>query len=176
LAGFSRLAVVGHRNEAGNSIFFLVPSSDGEQEMRAQIMRLFAVVAVAAVPLVFFTLPGLASANERDLAGLRTGIFHGIWHTDKVQIIIEKVHRDGTFTGQVHFERDSRFPDYRFEFSAKLSGNNSLTMTRLTENCNQVAQTTEPRREGRAMVWHGGVTGPGLGDPEDFELRIPLGR
>ncbi|HJZ55062.1 MAG TPA: hypothetical protein VKE74_08885, partial [Gemmataceae bacterium] len=80
---------------------------------------LAAVVAVMAQPLT-------ASAADRDQM-IRPGVYDGVWHTDKVRIIIEEVGRDGTFTGQLRFDKDSRFPDFRCDFTGVISRRGAIT-------------------------------------------------
>jgi hypothetical protein len=121
--------------------------------------------------LALLVLPGLASAQD-----IRPGVYEGVWHTDKVKITIEDVPPDGTFSGRVRFDPNSRWPDYRFDFTGLVGRRGSLTITRVGDGCTQIARTDPPRRVGRSMVWCGDVAGDGLERPLPFELRIPLER
>jgi hypothetical protein len=101
------------------------------------------------------------------------GVYDGVWHTDKVKVIIEHVSRDGAFSGVVHFDKASRWPDAKFNFSGQIGPRDALTIQREKEECDQVAQAGTPHREGRYWVWRGAVTGACLDGPYAFELRIP---
>jgi hypothetical protein len=145
--------------------------------MQARIKQRMVALALATASLAFLALPRVASADERDHAVIRKGVFEGVWHTDPVTIIIEKVNRDGTFTGEIHFDPAGRWGDVRAGFTARLGSDDSLTMSR--DDCvpdgsnvsDQIARTGRPERRGRALVWRGEVTTPDFTSP--FELRIP---
>jgi hypothetical protein len=121
-----------------------------------------------------FASPGSSHADDRDLV-FRPGVYQCQWHGDKVKIIVEKVHGDRTFSGSVHFDKSSNFPDARFEFTGKIGRHESITITR-EANCPQVARAGEPRRENGHMIWKGEVSEGNLDKPYPFELRIPLPR
>jgi hypothetical protein len=148
--------------------------------MLAQITRRKVALALLAAALAFATHPGAASAQERERLPVRKGVFKGIWHTDPVTIIIEKVNRDGTFKGEIHFDPKGRWGDVRAGFTATLGRDDSLTMSR--DDCippgatvsDQIARAGRPERQGRDIVWRGEVRGPDFTSP--FELRIPLER
>jgi hypothetical protein len=147
--------------------------------MAPRIKRMI-VLALAAAPLAFLTRPAAASADERDRSLVRKGVYEGIWHTDPVTIIIERVDRDGTFKGEIHFDPNGRWGDVRAPFTARLGMDDSLTMSR--DDCvpsgsnvsGQIARTGPPELRGRAIVWKGNVRGPDFTSP--FELRIPVRR
>jgi hypothetical protein len=141
--------------------------SFSEVAMIARLTRLsvLAAVAVLAQPLT-------ASADERN-APIRPGVYDGVWHTDKVKIIVEEVGKDGTFSGSVRFDKDSRWPDYRFDFNGQIGRRDELTITRVGDNCTQVAHASAPRQEGRSLVWKGDVAGDGLDRPYAFEMCVP---
>ncbi len=141
--------------------------------MSARIQR-FSTLAVLTAAIAFFAVPGFASAEER--AHLRPGVYPGTWHGDKVSIIVEKVSTDGTFSGNVHFDPSSRWPNYRFDLAGVLERNGSITIRRVNDNCDQVAHTSAPRRMGKDLAWCGQVTGAGLDGAYPFELRMPAGR
>src|SRR5690348_2308403 len=127
--------------------------------MLAQIKRWMVTLALVTAPLAFLALPGVASANERDRPLIRKGVFEGIWHTDPVTIIIERVNHDGTFTGEIHFDPQGRWGDVRAGFTGRLGGDGCLTISRddcVPPGCTvsaQIAQTGRPEWRGRAMVW-----------------------
>ncbi len=131
------------------------------------------VARFTALALVILVYPLTAAADDRDEV-IRPGVYHGVWHTDKVKIIIEEVDRDGTFSGQLKFDKESRFPDFRCDFTGKIGKDESITITR--SDCAQTAETKHPKREGRTLIWKGEVSGEYLDQPYSFELCIPLGR
>jgi hypothetical protein len=139
-----------------------------------QIKRSKVALALATVFLALLAVSGVASAREKDRPGMQKGVYEGIWHTDKVTFIVEKVHGDGTFTGEIHFDPHGRFPDFRCGFTARLGEDDALTMTRT--DCAQTAVTGKSERRGRANVWTGHVRGQYLDRPLPFELRIPAWR
>ena len=140
--------------------------------MSAPIKRLLVAVALAAAPLTFLASPGRAAAAQRESLPLRKGVFEGIWHTDKVTIIIETVNPDGTFSGELHFDPQGRWGDVRCGLTGVQNRNGGLTMSRT--DCDQTARTGRPERRGGAIVWDGDVTGPGVAST--FELRVPAWR
>ena len=140
--------------------------------MLAQIKRRMVVLASVAVTLAFFALPGVASA-EGEHSVVRPGVYEGLWHGDNVQIIIDKVNRDGTFSGEIHFDPNGRWGDVRSEFTARLGKHDELTMSR--PDSAQISESREPRLDGRMLVWKGTTL---LQDNtrHPFELRIPVRR
>ena len=142
--------------------------------MLARITRLMLALVLTAAPLAFFALPSIASADERDDSPIRKGVYSGIWHTDKVQIIITKVQRDGAFVGELRFDPKGRWGDVRTGIKGRLHNNDSITISR--DDCDglQYAKTERPERKGGALVWKGEVKGPDF--TSTFELRIPTGR
>jgi hypothetical protein len=127
-----------------------------------------ALLVAAATAL----LPGTTAAAGPD--GLITrGVYDGVWHTDKVKVIIEHVSREGAVSGVVHFDRASRFPDFKFSFTGQIGRRDGLTIQRDRAEYDQVAHAGPPHREGGYWVWRGAVTGDGLDRPYAFELRIP---
>jgi hypothetical protein len=140
--------------------------------MPAQLKRLLVAVALAAAPLTFLAAPGRAAAEERQRLPLRKGVFEGVWHTDPVTIIIEKVNADGSFSGELHFDPQGRWGDVRCGLTGVQTGNGGLVMTR--SDCPQTARTGRPEPRGGAIVWKGDVTGPDF--TSTFELRVPVGR
>jgi hypothetical protein len=140
--------------------------------MLDRIKRRVVTLVLTAVPLALLALPGVVSANERDRSQVRTGVFEGVWHTDRVQIIITKVHRDGTFVGELRFDPRGRFGDFRTGITGRQLPNGSISVTR--DDCPQTARTRPPQRKGHALVWEGEVTGPDF--TSNFELRVPLRR
>ena len=123
--------------------------------MLAQFKRLMIGVALATAPLAFFAAPDVSFAGGNDRLEIRKGVYEGIWHTDPVTIIVEKVHDDGVFTGEIHFDPNGRWGDVRAAFTARLKRDGSLTMTR--NDCPQTAVTGRPDRRGRANIWSGHV-------------------
>jgi hypothetical protein len=143
--------------------------------MFTRLMRLPLALALLLATFVTLALPRTAAADERG-PDLRPGVYEGIWHTDKAKVIVEDVYPDGQFTGLVHLDPSSRWPNYCFLFNGQIGPRGKLTLTRVGDNCTQIARTDAPCREGRAIVWRGDVAGDGLDRPLPFEMRIPLGR
>jgi hypothetical protein len=139
--------------------------------MLARIKRL-TVALVLAAPLALLAFPGGASADVRDRGQVRTGVYEGTWHTDRVQIIITRAHRDGAFVGELRFDPRGRWGDVRTGITGRQFPDGSITVTR--DDCPQTARTRPPQRRGRATVWEGEVTGPDF--TSNFELRIPVRR
>ena len=144
--------------------------------MLARLARLSLVPALLLSLVAALAAPGAAQAADSRVPGLRPGIYDGIWHTDQVKVIVEEVCPDGRFSGVVHFEKSSRWPDYCFNFNGQVGRGGALTLTRVGDNCTQVAHTDAPCRERGAVVWRGDVAGDSLDRPLAFELRMPLGR
>ena len=118
---------------------------------------------------------GMAQADDPGFV-VRPGMYEGQWHGDKVRFVIEEVSGAGTFSGVVHFDKRSRFPDALFVFTGEVGRHKSLTIRRDPNNDPQVANAGEPRRERGVLIWEGGTTGSDLDQPYPFELRIPLPR
>src|SRR5262249_17444517 len=89
-----------------------------------------AALALATAALAFLALPGAAPAGERDRPPIRKGVFEGIWHTDPVTIIVERVNPDGTFSGEIHFDPQGRWGDVRAGFTGRLGEGGSVTISR----------------------------------------------
>jgi hypothetical protein len=150
--------------------------------MLVHIKRRMVVLAMVIAPLACVALPslGMADKDKEERPELRKGVYEGVWHTDPVTFIIEKVERDGSFTGEIHFDPKGRWGDVRAPFTAHLGRDDSITMSR--DDCfqpgatvsDQIAKTGRPERRGRAMVWKGEVKTPDWSST--FELRIPEGR
>jgi hypothetical protein len=137
--------------------------------------HLLLALGLLAAAAAFIAPTGVARADEPD-AVMRPGMYEGQWHGDKVRFIIEDVAGDGTFSGIVHFDKTSRFPDYLFLFTGEIGRHRSITINRDPNNDPQVAKAGEPRREKGTLIWHGETTGNDLDQPYPFELRIPLPR
>ncbi|HEV3259317.1 MAG TPA: hypothetical protein VG013_20795 [Gemmataceae bacterium] len=144
--------------------------------MLARLARLSLAPALLLAALAALAMPTTASAADNRVPELRPGICDGIWHTDQVKVVVEEVCPDGRFSGVVHFAKSSRWPDYCFNFNGQVGRRGALTLTRVGDNCTQVAHTDAPCRERGAVVWHGDVAGDGLDRPLAFELRMPMGR
>ncbi len=140
--------------------------------MRTQIKRLMAVLVLASASLAIVAPASPLSAGEHDRPLIRTGVFNGLWHGDKVQIVVLRVNGDGSFTGDIHFDPNGRWGDVRCGFTARLGNNDSLTMTR--DDCPQTALTGRPDRHGNTIVWRGSIALDNVRHP--FELRIPAWR
>jgi hypothetical protein len=139
--------------------------------MQARITRSVLALVVTAAPL--FALSGSASAAERDLP-IRKGVYHGVWHTDRVQIIITEVRRDGAFVGELRFDPKGRWGDVRTGIKGRLNRDDSLSITR--DDCDgaQGASARRPERRGTTLVWKGATKGPDF--TSTFELSVPMGR
>src|SRR5437588_472760 len=118
---------------------------------------------LASVAAVCGFLPGVSRAGEIEDA-VRPGEYHGIWHTDKVKFLFEKVGRDGHFTGVVRFDKDSRFPNATFVFNGKVEPGGAIVIHRDPANDPQMARAGTPRREGGFYVWKGVTTGADIPD------------
>jgi hypothetical protein len=140
---------------------------------RTQLLYSTVLLAIAAA---LVATPGGSRAGEIENAALRPGDFRGRWHGDKVHFIVEKVHKDGQFSGVVRFDKDSRFPDATFAFTGKLSNDGSITIDRDRKNDPQTSHAKAPKSEGGHLIWEGRTTGEDL-DPKQkllFELHIPI--
>jgi hypothetical protein len=120
-----------------------------------------------------------ADREERAEREFRTdmivpGIYPGKWHSDSVRYIIEEV-SNGRFSGVVHFDKTSRFPDALFTFTGEVGPGGAITISRDPNNDPQVSRAGEPRREDGSLVWIGETTGNDLDMPYPFELRVPVG-
>jgi hypothetical protein len=115
---------------------------------------------------------GSAWADDIEFV-IRPGVYHGQWHGDNVKIIIEEA-RDKEFSGIVHFDKDSRFPDAIFMFTGEIGHHKKLTIKRDPNNDPQEAKTEEPVKHEGHIVWKGETTGADLDKPYPFELRIPI--
>jgi hypothetical protein len=143
--------------------------------MTARLTRLPLALALPVAALAALSLPRTAAAADLS-AELRPGIYEGVWHTDPVKVTVEEVCPDGRFSGVVHFDKSSRWPDYLFNFNGQIGRRGVLTLTRVGDNCTQVARTDAPCHERGQVVWRGEVAGDGLDRPLPFELRVPTGR
>jgi hypothetical protein len=140
--------------------------------MLAQLTRRTIALTLVLAPLASLAVPGISAAAGRHEPALHTGVFDGVWHTDKVQIIITKIHRDGTFLGELRFDPCGRWGDVRTGLTGKVGPNDSISVTR--DDCAQTARTGGPEWRGRALVWRGEVTGQDF--TSNFELCVPRGR
>jgi hypothetical protein len=138
--------------------------------MPARINRL--LTALALLITTACVLPNAAEAANRNEI-ISRGVYDGVWHGGKVTFSIEKVNRDGCFSGIVHFDLSSPWPDAKFDFTGQIGRGDSLTIRRVKDGWNQVAVTGSPRIESRCWVWKGNVTGDGLDTPLPFEIHIP---
>jgi hypothetical protein len=143
--------------------------------LRRVAMIKFSTPSLPLVLLVFTLVSwdNPVRADDLDLV-IRPGVYHGQWHGDKVKIIIEEVGRDEKFSGIVHFDKESRFPDAIFLFTGEIGHHKKLTIRRDPNNDPQVARTEEPTRHEGHLVWKGEVTGEDLDKAYPFELRIPI--
>ena len=143
--------------------------------MRVSRKRLLLALGLLAA-VAALVAPATAARADDDDNVLRPGLYEGQWHGDKVRFIIEEVAGDGTFSGVVHFDKTSRFPDYLFVFTGEIGRHKSITINRDPNNDQQTAKAGEPRREKGSLIWEGETTGNDLDKPYPFELRIPLRR
>jgi hypothetical protein len=141
-----------------------------EQPMLTPTKRLMVTLVWAIAPLALCAQPSVGAAGGHDYPLIRKGVFEGIWHTDRVQIIITHVNRDGSFTGDLRFDPRGRWGDVRTGITGRQLANQSITITR--DDCAQTARTGAPERRGPAMVWHGDVCAVDF--TSTFELRIPM--
>ena len=125
-----------------------------------------------ALVITPFALPSATEAAGRNEI-ISRGVYDGTWHGGKVVYNVEKVDRDGCFSGTVHFDLSSPWPDAKFTFAGQIGRGGSLTIRRVNDGWNQVAQTGIPEISGKCWVWQGSVTGDGLATPLPFELHVP---
>jgi hypothetical protein len=130
------------------------------------------LAALALLLTASFALTGEAAAAGRNEI-ISRGVYDGTWHGGKVTFSVERVDRDGCFSGTVHFDPRSPWPDAKFDFTGQIGRGDSLTIRRVKDGWNQVARTGTPRIDARCWVWKGTVTGDGLGAPSPFEIHIP---
>jgi hypothetical protein len=128
------------------------------------------LAAVALLTLTALGLPGEASAHGGD-GLISKGVYDGLWHGDRVTIIIEKVSRDGKLSGVIHFDPKGRWGDVKADFTGEIGARDALVIRR--SDCGQVARAGAPRRDGRSWAWRGDVTGEGLDRAYPFELKVP---
>jgi hypothetical protein len=144
---------------------------------------LLAALTVSVVLAALGALSGVSRGGEVETKSLKPGEYDGLWHSDRVKFIFEKVHKDGTFSGVVRFPKESRYPDATFVFSGKLSDDGSITINRDPKDDSSIKnpQTSEAKKPKEAkghLVWEGRTTGKDL-DPKEklpFELRVPLAK
>ena len=117
--------------------------------------------------------PGVASAQERGPA-LRAGTYFARWHNDKVKFIVDRVDRDGRFSGRAEFTPGSNFPGVRFGFTGRVARDDSIVVRRQWSGGEQVARAGTPSSDGWNLVWRGDVQGTGLTQAFPFELFVPL--
>ena len=146
--------------------------------MFTRTKRLTTALMLTCVPLALLALPGFASAEQPERTKLRKGVYDGIWHTDPVKVIIEKVENNGSFTGEIHFDPNGRWGDVRAGITGELDQNGAITISR--DDCpaptTQIAKAPRPELKGRALVWKGEVTlsyGDAPSEQYSFELRMP---
>ena len=138
--------------------------------------RLLAALTVSVVLAALGALSGVSRGGEVETKSLKPAEYDGLWHGDKVKYILEKVHKDGTFSGVARFAKDSRWPDQTMAFTGKLSDDGSITINRKDEP--QTSEAKKPKTEKGRLVWEGRTTGKDL-DPKEklpFELRVPLAK
>ena len=137
-------------------------------------MRLPLALALLAGTAAFVARPGVARADDSDV--IRPGMYEGQWHSDKVRFIIEEVAGDGTFSGVVHFDKTSRFPDALFVFTGEIGRHGSHHHQEGPEQRPASVQSRRTTREKGTLIWEGETTGDDLDKPYPFEPRIPLCR
>jgi hypothetical protein len=133
--------------------------------------RLLLALALLAVPAALLALPGRGRAADIEL---KPGEYPGCWHDDKVHFIIEKVEKDGVFSGKARFDKNSNFPDAVAPFTGKLDKDGSITINR--EDCKQTSHAKAPKKTKDHLVWEGKTSGDNLpkGTKLIFELHVPL--
>ena len=107
--------------------------------------RLLAALTV----LVVLTAP--AWGDEIEIAALKPGEYNGLWHGDKVKFIVEKVSRDGKFSGIIHFDPKGRWGDVKTEFTGKIGLRDSIVIKR--PDSEQEARAGAPKHEGKFWLW-----------------------
>jgi hypothetical protein len=140
--------------------------------MPAKAKRLLTATALLLAAACALTLPGSARAAERNEI-ISRGVYDGAWHGGKVVFSVERVDRDGCFSGTVHFDARSPWPDAKFDFAGQIGRGGALTVRRVKDGWNQVARTGVPQINGSCWVWKGQVSGDGLAAPAPFELHVP---
>ncbi len=135
--------------------------------------RLVVFLAVAAA---LIALPGVSRAGEIETAALKPGDYRGRWHGDAVHFIIEKVNKEGVFSGVLRFDKGGRFADKTFVFTGKLANDGAITIDRDPKDNAQTSRAKAPKNEKGHLVWEGHTTGADLDAKVKFvfELHIPL--
>jgi hypothetical protein len=136
--------------------------------------RLLAALTVSVVLAALGAFSGVSRGDEVETKSLKPGEYDGLWHTDKVKFIFEKVHKDGTFSGVVRFDKDSRYPNATFVFTGKLEKDGSIAINRDPNNAAQTSEAKKPKEEKGHLIWEGTTTGKDFKAP--FELRVPLAK
>jgi hypothetical protein len=132
--------------------------------MSHPIFRLFAVGLLT----VAFALSGSAG---RPGGMIKKGSWNGLWHSDQVKFDIEKVSKDGKFSGVIHFDPKGRWGDVRSTFTGEISPNGAIVIRR--PDSQQESRAGAPKRGKRDWQWTGETTGKGLDKGYPFQMEIP---
>src|ERR1700679_1985415 len=86
------------------------------------------LLAVALLTAAAFALTGTAAAQPNVI--ITKGVYDGLWHGDKVKFIVEKVTRDGKFSGVIHFDPNGRSGDVKAEFNGEIGYREAIVIRR----------------------------------------------
>jgi hypothetical protein len=156
------------RTTAVNSLQSRDPAQPfgGNTTMSHPIFRLFA----AGLLTVAFALSASAGGAG---AMIKKGSYNGLWHDAKVKFDIEKVSKNGKFSGVIHFDPKGPFPNATAPFTGEIDAKGAIVIHRGDE-WKQDSRAGAPKRGDKFWHWKGETTGKGLEKGGySFELNIP---
>jgi hypothetical protein len=104
---------------------------------------------------------------------VKKGTYNGMWQGGKMKFTIEKVSDAGKFSGVVHFDKESEWPNLKFDFTGEIGPENALTIHRVNDEWDQVVTVKVPSGKGKERAWKGTITGKGTEEKKKFELHMP---
>jgi len=121
---------------------------------------------------VVFCLWSTSSVQAQE-SSIKKGVYNGVWQDLKMKLTIEKGPDKGKFSGIIHMDKKSAFPDLKIDFKGEIGKGGELIIHRINDEWKQEVKTGAPRRDGNYWVWKGKFTGPGTTKTQSFEVRIP---
>jgi serine/threonine protein kinase/WD40 repeat protein len=126
-----------------------------------------APAALPATPLSLqFELRDVSPSSS-----IKKGTYKGVWQGAGMKLTIEKV-SGNNFTGIVHMNKESEWPDLKFNIKGEAQADGSIIFRRVEDQWKQVVNAT-PKGKGKEQVWKGALTGPGTDQKKQFELQMP---